>query len=102
MVRLLEITHGQWLYRNVVVHDAVSGQLAITHKEDIEVQIVEQLAQGGDGLLALDSYLMEVNLGEITESTGAQHEYWLLAIKAAWVAGQIAQEAHARDGTDYG
>jgi hypothetical protein len=102
VVRLLEITHGQWLYRNVVVHDAVSGQLASTRKEDIEAQIVDQLAHGGDGLLASDSYLMEVNLGEIAESTGAQHEYWLLAIKAARVAGQIAQEAHARDGTDYG
>lgn len=47
VVRLLEITHPQWLYWNVVVHDTVSGQLAITQKQDIEAQILEQLAQGG-------------------------------------------------------
>ena len=25
---LLEVTHGQWLYRNVHVHDALTGDLA--------------------------------------------------------------------------
>ena len=27
ITRLLEITHGQWLYRNYIVHDLVSGKL---------------------------------------------------------------------------
>lgn len=44
---------------------------------------------------------MEDNLGEIAESTGVQHEYWLLAIKAARVVGRLAQEIHTQDGTDY-
>ena len=35
VTHLLEITHGQWLYRNVVVHDRVAGRLAITRKEEI-------------------------------------------------------------------
>lgn len=51
VTRLLKVTHGQWLYRNVLVHDAVSGHLATTQKEDIEAQIVEQLAQRGGDLL---------------------------------------------------
>ncbi len=49
VVRLLEVTHGQWLYRNVVVHDATSGQLALARKEDIVKQIEDQLEQGGEG-----------------------------------------------------
>ena len=28
VTRLLEITHGQWLYRNCTVHDDVAGALA--------------------------------------------------------------------------
>ena len=36
VVKLLEITHGQWLYRNVHVHDAASGVVAATKKEEIK------------------------------------------------------------------
>ena len=45
---------------------------------------------------------MDVNLGEWQDSTGERHEYWLLAIKAARVAGQIAREIRQADGSDYG
>ena len=27
VIRLIEITHGQWLYRNVMVHDKTAGDL---------------------------------------------------------------------------
>jgi hypothetical protein len=80
----------------------VTGRLAITRKEDIEAQIEEQLARGGEDLLEEDQYLMEVNLGALQESNGEQHEYWLLAIRAAWIAGRISCEIHSNDGTDYG
>ncbi len=80
----------------------MTGRLAITRKEDIEAQIEEQLARGGEDLLEEDQYLMEVNLGALQESNGEQHEYWLLAIRAAWIAGRISCEIHSNDGTDYG
>jgi hypothetical protein len=102
VTRLLEVTHGQWLYRNVMVHDAVTGRLAITRKEDIEAQIEEQLACGGEDLLEEDQYLMEVNLGALQESNGEQHEYWLLAIRAARIVGRISRGIHSNDGMDYG
>jgi hypothetical protein len=35
MVRLLEVTHGQWFYHNVLVHDAVTGVKATARKEEI-------------------------------------------------------------------
>ncbi len=39
VTHLLEITHGQWLYRNVVVHDKVAGRVAVTRKEEIAAQL---------------------------------------------------------------
>jgi hypothetical protein len=33
--RLLEVTHGQWLYCNVQVHDRTTGTLATQWKEEI-------------------------------------------------------------------
>ena len=101
-VRLLEITHGQWLYRNVLVHDKVSGSHARARKEDIAAQIEAQLIKGGEDLLAEDSYLMEVNLDDLSDSSGESHEYWLLAITAARQAAQLRREGHPSDGTDYG
>ena len=34
ITRLLEITHGQWLYQNYIVHDPVSGTIATAKKEE--------------------------------------------------------------------
>ena len=42
VIKLMECTHGQWLYRNVVVHDNISGVLATAQKEDLQVEIEEQ------------------------------------------------------------
>jgi hypothetical protein len=33
ITKLLEVTHGQWLYRNIQVHDKVVGTLAMLRKE---------------------------------------------------------------------
>ena len=33
---LTEITHGQWLYRNVHVHDTVTGLHATCRKEELQ------------------------------------------------------------------
>ena len=35
VIRLLEITHGQGLYRNVVVHDRTAGDLVTRRKTEI-------------------------------------------------------------------
>ncbi len=35
ITRLLEITHGQWLYWNYVVHDPVSSTIATAKKEEL-------------------------------------------------------------------
>ena len=102
VIKLMEITHGQWLYRNVVVHDATDGRLSLIRKEDILAQIEEQLAMGGEDLLDEDQYLMEVNLDGLEDSNGSRHEYWLLAIRSARVASAIAREQDSTRTIVYG
>ena len=91
VLKLLEATHGQWLYRNVQIHDEVSETLATIRKEDIQRQIEEQMELGAAGLLEEDHWMMEVNL-DPEASSGEREEYWLLAIKAtrqaAYLVGQ--------------
>ena len=81
ITRLLEITHGQWLYRNFIVHDPLSGITATGKKEELILEIERQRELGDVGLLEEDKYLAEVNLGDIENISGERLHYWLLAIK---------------------
>jgi hypothetical protein len=83
VIKLLEITHGQWLYRNIQVHDKITGLRATTRKEEIQMEIEEQQEAGFDGFLKEDAYLGECNLGDLEITSGMDEQYWLLAVKAA-------------------
>ena len=59
--RLLECTYGQWLYRNVHMHDLISGTHVNRRKEMLR-QKIEQFMEMADGNLAEeDKYLLEIN-----------------------------------------
>ena len=90
-MKLLEITHGQWLYRNVQVHDAVSGLKAVKRKEELQREIEHQILLGGTGLDRQDRYLLEINVGDLETSSGDDHYYWLLAIRAARVDRRLKE-----------
>jgi hypothetical protein len=83
VIRLLEITHGQWLYRNVMVHDRTAGELASKRKEELRRGLEEQLELGEEGLEDEDKYLLEINLDDLGTSSGEDQTYWLLALEAA-------------------
>ena len=89
ITKLLEATHGQWLYRNIQVHDKVASTLATLRKEEIQMEIEEQQALGSEGLMDEDCHLGECNLGDLEDTSGITETYWLLAIKAAREAGRL-------------
>jgi hypothetical protein len=98
ITRLLEITHGQWLYCNFIVHDPLSGIIATGKKEELILEIERQQELGDAGLLEEDKYLAEVNLGDIENTSGERLHYWLLAIKTARKA-KILREQQERQQT---
>eukprot|EP00584_Thalassiosira_punctigera_P003588 CAMPEP_0172531740 /NCGR_PEP_ID=MMETSP1067-20121228/5014_1 /TAXON_ID=265564 ORGANISM="Thalassiosira punctigera, Strain Tpunct2005C2" /NCGR_SAMPLE_ID=MMETSP1067 /ASSEMBLY_ACC=CAM_ASM_000444 /LENGTH=222 /DNA_ID=CAMNT_0013316143 /DNA_START=548 /DNA_END=1216 /DNA_ORIENTATION=+ len=82
-VKLLEITHRQWIYCNLKVHDAIAGELVTKKKEELQQEIEKQCELGDDGLLPEDKFLAEVNLSSLEQSSGEWQAYWLLAICVA-------------------
>ena len=66
----MEVTHGQWLVRNFLIHDNVSGMLALERREDLQIAIEEQQKMGLDGLSEEDRYLMEINLDDLETTSG--------------------------------
>ncbi len=51
ITKLMECTHGQWLYRNVMVHDRWSGHTNSLCKEQMLVEIEAQMDNEDDLLL---------------------------------------------------
>ena len=89
VTKLLEITHGQWLYRCVQIHDKVRGTLITEHKENLQRQIEEEMDKGWDDLLEEDQYLTEINLEDLENTNGERQEYWLVAICTARTANRL-------------
>ena len=83
ITQLLQVTHRQWIYRCVVVHDRTMGTLVNQHKAKLLKEITKQLSMGADLLMEDDKFLLECNLSNIVTTNGEQQEYWLLAIQAA-------------------
>ena len=70
IIKLLEITHGQWLYLNVMVHDITTGTLITNIKEEIILEIERQQELGSEGMLEEDNFLAEVRLEELESTNG--------------------------------
>ena len=96
VVKLLEVTHGQWLYRNVQVHDSITGTEATLRKEELQQLIEEQIELGGEGLEENDKYLLEINLDDLATTSGETQTYWLLAIRAAREGRRLRVEQTTR------
>jgi hypothetical protein len=93
ITQLLQITHGQWIYRCVLVHDRTTGTLVDQHKAELLEEITKQLSMGAVSLMKDDKYLLECNLLDFVTTNGKQQEYWLLAIQAAREASQLRKQA---------
>ncbi len=89
ITHLLQVTHTQWIYRCVLVHDRNTGVLILAHKEDSLKEIEHQLALGPEGLHEENRFLLECNFNDITSTTGEHQGYWLLGIQAAREAARI-------------
>ena len=89
ITHLLEVTHGQWLYCNVQVHDKITGTLATQREEELHMERERQQELKTKGLLDDDCYLAECNLGDLEDTSGIRETYWLLAIQAAREASRL-------------
>jgi hypothetical protein len=83
ITQLLQVTHRQWIYRCILVHDRTIITLINQHKAKLLEEITKQLLMGAESLMEDDKFLLECNLLDIVSTNGEQQEYWLLAIQVA-------------------
>ncbi len=94
IIKLMEITHGQWLYHCNQVHDSISGTNMTAHKEALQQEIEAELEMGMEGLLDKDQNLCEFNLEDLENTLGEKQEYWLIAIRAVRKATTLQGNQH--------
>jgi hypothetical protein len=92
VTHLLQVTHTQWIYQCLLVHDRTSSTIINLYKNKLLEEIANQLSMGAENLMEDDKYLLECNLLDLATTNREQQEYWLLAIKAARMAGVICQQ----------
>jgi hypothetical protein len=75
VVKLLEPTHGQWLYPCVQIHDKIAGTCIIACKEEIQCKIERQLEYGTEDILDVDQYYAEVYTTNLESGSGERQEF---------------------------
>ncbi len=75
ITQLLQVAHGQWTYRCVLVHNRATGTMVNQHKAALLEKITMQLLMGAELLMEDDKFLLECNLSDIVTTNGKQQEY---------------------------
>jgi hypothetical protein len=75
VIRLLDVTHGQWIYRNIQVHDETQGTLRMREKELLQQEIEVEMELGFECFLAMHCSLANVTLEDLEAGDGEQQEY---------------------------
>ncbi len=51
---LLQVTHAQWIYQCLLVHDRTSGTIINLHKNKLLEELANQLSMGAENLMEDD------------------------------------------------
>jgi hypothetical protein len=70
--QLLQVTHAQWIYPCLLVHDCTSDMLINLHKTKLLEEIENQLSMGAENLMEDEKYLLEHNLLDQLTTNGEQ------------------------------
>ncbi len=97
ITQLLQVTHTQWIYQCMLVHDCMAGTIISAHKEELLKEIKHQLTIGPEGLNKENWFLLECNFDKLATTTGEHQEYRLLGIQAAKEASCICNKQADKD-----
>ena len=81
--KILQITHSQWIFRNISLHDKTYGYLHKESTKEMSAEIHRLAELDPDDVPNESKFLLEVNLGELTRTHIETQAYWVTAVTAA-------------------
>ncbi len=86
--KLLHVTHSEWIFCDISLHDKINGYLHKKKSEEILLEL-ESLAGTAPEDVPLESqFLLEINFSELSKFHTKSQKYWILAVNAALTAKQ--------------
>jgi hypothetical protein len=96
ITKILQITHSQWIYCNISLHDKRQGYLCTKQLEDLVQEITELSEHSPDKVPENCRFLLEVKFTKLTSSHLKTQRYWTLAMNAALAARKLECKKGAR------
>ncbi|KAL7526919.1 hypothetical protein ACHAXR_001711, partial [Thalassiosira sp. AJA248-18] len=90
---LLQLTHAQWIFRNITKHHSSNGSLKLAAREEVLKEVERQLELGLESLHPESQFLLEIPYDTLDDMRTDKQQYWLYAIQAARQAGQNALDS---------
>jgi hypothetical protein len=84
--KLLHITHGQWIYRNISKYHESIGHIRKTERRESLLEIDRLMHLRPEELPEESKFLLEVNFARLRRGDLTSQHYWVHAIKAALAA----------------
>jgi hypothetical protein len=84
---LLAISHTQWIFRNITLHDKRQGFVAVTRKKELIAEIEKLHSTPIDDIPTESKFLLDCNLDELKAANNDYQEHWIEAILVARRAG---------------
>ncbi len=94
--KILQLTHSQWIYRSIFLHDKRHGYLQNKQSESLLQTIAELSDLSPDKVPNNSRFLLEFNFTELTKARLEMQQYWTLAVNVALTARQDKQQQGTR------
>ena len=93
--QILQISHAQWVFRNVSLHDKAAGYLQKLERRKVLQEIDRLAGTDPSNIPASSQYLLEMDFSSSQSATLEEQSYWLFAMRAAMIAGQRVSRRRA-------
>jgi hypothetical protein len=94
--KILQITHSQWIYCNILLSNKWQGYIRNKQSEDLLQEIDELSDLRPEDIPESSRFLLEINFTELMSSHIKMQAYWTLAVQAALSAKQLEDKQGAR------
>jgi hypothetical protein len=94
--KILQITHSQWIFRNVSLHNRTQGYLRNKWADEILHLINDLLEVSPEEIPENSRFLLEINFSDLKKAHLETQTYWTLAMDAAVRAQEMKSARGAR------
>jgi hypothetical protein len=86
--KILHVTHYQWIFHNISLHDKIKGYLHKKTSDEIGLELETLAGTAPEDVPAESKFLLKINFSNLTKSHIKSQKYWILVVNAALTAQQ--------------